>query len=99
MLVLVPDRLTEEHRRHVLAFDMAFLHAMWPDGRLLRIVLRLGIPASLSMMVMSVAELVLLGLVNGFGSDATAAYGAVGQVMSYVQFPALSIAMTVSIFD
>ena len=51
-----------------------------------------------SMMVMSAAELVLLGLVNGFGSDATAAYGAVDQVMSYVQFPALSIAMTVSIF-
>ena len=50
------------------------------------------------MMVMSVAELVLLGLVNGFGSHATAAYGAVGQVMSYVQFPALSIAMSVSIF-
>jgi len=85
-------------RRHALAFDRNFLRAMWPDGHLLRLVLRLGIPASLSMMVMSVAELVLLGLVNGFGSDATAAYGAVGQVMSYVQFPALSIAMTVSIF-
>jgi putative MATE family efflux protein len=85
-------------KRHALAFDMAFLRAMRPDGRLLRIVLRLGIPASLSMTVMSVAELVLLGLVNGFGSDATAAYGAVGQVMSYVQFPALSIAMTVAIF-
>jgi putative MATE family efflux protein len=85
-------------RRHAFAFDKAFLRAMWPDGRLLRLVLRLGIPASLSMMVMSVAELVLLGLVNGYGSDATAAYGAVGQVMSYVQFPALSIAITVSIF-
>ena len=85
-------------RRHVLAFDKTFLRAMWPDRRLLRLVLRLGIPASLSMMVMSVAELVLLGLVNGYGSDATAAYGAVGQVMSYVQFPALSIAMSVSIF-
>lgn len=85
-------------KRHALAFDMAFLRAMRPNGHLLRIVLRLGIPASLSMMVMSAAELVLLGLVNGFGSDATAAYGAVGQVMSYVQFPALSIAMTVSIF-
>jgi Na+-driven multidrug efflux pump len=47
--------------------------------------------------VMSVAELVLLGLVNGFGSDATAAYGAVNQVMSCVQFPALSIAISVSI--
>jgi putative MATE family efflux protein len=85
-------------RGHALAFDKAFLQAMWPDRRLLRLVLRLGIPASLSMMVMSVAELVLLGLVNGFGSHATAAYGAVGQVMSYVQFPALSIAMSVSIF-
>ena len=85
-------------KRHALAFDVALLRAMWPDGRLLRLVLRLGVPASLSMMVMSVAELVLLGLVNGYGSDATAAYGAVGQVMSYVQFPALSIAMSVTIF-
>lgn len=85
-------------RGHALAFDGAFLRAMWPDRKLLQLVLRLGIPASLSMMLMSAAELVLLGLVNGFGSDATAAYGAVGQVMSYVQFPALSIAMTVSIF-
>lgn len=85
-------------KRHMLAFDRDFMRAMWPDGRLLRIVLRLGIPASLGMMAMSAAELVLLGLVNGFGSDATAAYGAVNQVMSYVQFPALSIAMSVSIF-
>ncbi|MFX9347957.1 MATE family efflux transporter, partial [Acinetobacter baumannii] len=44
------------------------------------------------------AELVLLGLVNGFGSDATAAYGAVNQVIGYVQFPAISIAITTSIF-
>ena len=50
------------------------------------------------MVVMAIAELVLLGLVNGFGSDATAAYGAVNQVMGYVQFTALSIAITVSIF-
>ena len=40
----------------------------------------------------------LLGLVNGFGSDATAAYGAVNQVLSYVQFPAMSIAIAASIF-
>lgn len=86
-------------RQHALALDKHLLHAMRPDARLLRLVLRLGIPTSLSMMVMSVAELVLLGLVNGYGSQATAAYGAVGQVMSYVQFPALSIAITVSIFS
>jgi len=40
----------------------------------------------------------LSGLVNSFGSNATAAYGAVNQVMSYTQFPALSIAISVSIF-
>ncbi len=85
-------------RRHALAFDGAFLRAMRPDGRLLRTVLRLGIPAALGMVVMSLAELVLLGLVNGFGSNATAAYGAVDQVLSYAQFPALSIAIAVSIF-
>ena len=50
------------------------------------------------MVVVSLAELVLLGLVNGFGSDATAAYGAVNQVIGYVQFPAISIAISVSIF-
>jgi Na+-driven multidrug efflux pump len=40
---------------------------------------------------------VLLGLVNGFGSDATAAYGAVNQVMGYTQFTAMSISIAVSI--
>jgi len=47
--------------------------------------------------VMAIAELVLLGLVNGFGSDATAAYGAVNQVMGYTQFTAMSISIAVSI--
>src|ERR1700726_1207717 len=81
-------------RHHPLAFDAAFLRAMRPNGALLRMVLRLGLPSALGMVVMSLAELVLLGLVNGFGSDATAAYGAVNQVISYVQFPAISIAIS-----
>lgn len=85
-------------RHHPLAFDAAFLRSMRLDGALLGKVMRLGIPAAVGMVVMSLAELVLLGLVNGFGSSATAAYGAVNQVMSYVQFPAMSIAISVSIF-
>jgi len=84
--------------RHALAFDAAFLRAMRLDLTLLRTVLRLGIPTAIGMVVISLAELVLLGLVNGFGSHATAAYGAVNQVISYVQFPAISIAISVSIF-
>jgi putative MATE family efflux protein len=85
-------------RKHPLAFDAAFLRGMRLDPQLLRTVLRLGIPSAMNMIVMSVAEMVLLGLVNGFGSGATAAYGAVNQVLSYVQFPAMSIAISVSIF-
>ncbi|MDI1262746.1 MAG: MATE family efflux transporter, partial [bacterium] len=45
----------------------------------------------------TMAELVLLGLVNGFGSEATAAYGAVNQIMGYTQFTAMSISISVSI--
>ena len=85
-------------KNHPLAPDAALLHSMRLDGALLRKILRLGIPTATQMVVMSLAELVLLGLVNGFGSNATAAYGAVNQVMSYVQFPAMSIAMSASIF-
>src|SRR6202043_3452813 len=85
-------------RKHALAPGAEFLHGMRLGGALLRKILRLGIPTAMQMVVMSLAELVLLGLVNGFGSNATAAYGAVNQVMGYVQFPAMSIAISASIF-
>jgi Na+-driven multidrug efflux pump len=46
----------------------------------------------------SLADIALLSLVNGHGSAATAAWGAVNQVMAYVQFPAMSIAIAASVF-
>lgn len=85
-------------KKHALAPDATFVRGMRLNGSLLRKVLRIGLPTAVQLVVMSLAELVLLGLVNGFGSDATAAYGAVNQVLSYVQFPAISIAITASIF-
>jgi Na+-driven multidrug efflux pump len=42
-------------------------------------------------------DMAILGKVNQHGSQATAAYGAVTQIVNYVQFPALSIAITASI--
>ncbi len=85
-------------RRHPLAPDAAMWRAMRIDPALLRPLVRIGMPSAVQIATMAMAELVLLGLVNGFGSDATAAYGAVNQVLSYVQFPAISIAITASIF-
>lgn len=82
---------------HPLAPDRELLHALRIQPRLLKLVLRIGLPTGVQMIVISVAEIALLSIVNGFGSDATAAYGAVNQVVNYVQFPALSIAITASI--
>ncbi|MGV3575084.1 MAG: MATE family efflux transporter [Devosia sp.] len=86
-------------RNMPLAPDGILLGAMIrPDFKLLGLILKLGIPAGLQMVISSIAGIVVVGLVNRFGSDATAAYGALGQVMSYVQFPAMSIGIAASIF-
>ena len=84
-------------RAHVLAPDRALWAAFRLDGEILRKVMRIGLPTGVQMVVISVSELVILSLVNRHGSEATAAYGAVTQVVNYVQFPALSIAITASI--
>jgi len=86
-------------RNMPLAPDRILLTAIIrPDIKLLGLILKLGVPAGLQMVISSVAGIVVVGLVNRFGSDATAAYGALGQVMSYVQFPAMSIGIAASIF-
>lgn len=84
-------------RDHALAPDMELLRALRVDFNLLRLVVRIGLPTGVQMVVISLAEIAVLALVNRFGSQATAAYGAVNQIVNYVQFPALSIAITASI--
>ena len=83
--------------KHALAPDRELLTALKVDRAILGKVLKIGLPTGVQMIVISLAEIVLLSLVNRYGSDATAAYGAVNQVVNYVQFPALSIAITASI--
>jgi putative MATE family efflux protein len=85
-------------RRHPLAPDRVFLAHLRVDFALLRMILKLGVPGGVQMIISSVAAIVVVGIINRFGSNATAAYGAVGQVMSYVQFPAMSIGIAASIF-
>jgi putative MATE family efflux protein len=82
---------------HALAPTNELLRHMWIDGKILRAVLKIGIPTAVQMVIMSLAEVALLSMVNGFGSSATAAYGAGNQVLGYVQFPAMSIAIAASI--
>ncbi|RQH10227.1 MATE family efflux transporter [Bradyrhizobium sp. RP6] len=84
-------------KKHALAPDAALLRHLRLNSAVLGKVLGIGLPSAIGMVAMAIAELVLLGLVNGYGSDATAAYGAVNQVMGYTQFTAMSISIAVSI--
>jgi putative MATE family efflux protein len=85
-------------RRSPLAPDAQLLRDLKINPPLLGTILRLGVPAGVQMIVSSLAAIVVVGVVNRFGSNATAAYGAVNQVLSYIQFPAMSIAIATSIF-
>ncbi|WP_180164489.1 MATE family efflux transporter [Acinetobacter sp. YH12049] len=83
---------------HPLKLDFELIRHIRHQHDLSKITLRLGIPTGIQMVTTSVAGLVIVGLVNRHGADATAAYGAVNQVLNYIQFPALSIAIAASIF-
>jgi putative MATE family efflux protein len=86
------------HRKgHALAPSGELLRHMRISGPILAAVMKIGIPTAVQMVIMSLAEVALLSLVNGFGSSATAAYGVGNQVLGYVQFPAMSIAIAASI--
>ena len=84
-------------RKHPLAPNAALLRCVRLDWNVLDTVLRIGVPTGVQMVIMALAELVLLGLANSYGSNATAAYGAINQVLAYVQFPAMSIGIAASI--
>ncbi len=85
-------------KNHPLQLDATVRKYLRMDWELLKLLLRLGIPASINMILVSLSEIAVIAFVNRYGSDATAAYGVVNQVASYVQMPAVSLGITVSIF-
>jgi len=82
---------------HTLAPSAALLAHLKIEPAIFKAVMRIGIPTAVQMVTMSLAEVALLSLVNRFGSAATASYGIGNQVLGYVQFPAMSIAISASI--
>ncbi len=87
-----------ERRNHPLKFDRETIADMAIDWKILGAVVRIGVPTGIQVMMVSLAEIAVISFVNHFGSRATAAYGAVNQVVGYVQFPAMSIGIAASIF-
>lgn len=86
------------YKNHPLKIDRQLIRSIRHDPNLSKLILKLGIPTGVQMVTTSLAGLVIIGLVNRYGAHATAAYGAVNQVLNYIQFPAMSISIAASIF-
>ncbi|HEY2661046.1 MAG TPA: MATE family efflux transporter [Caulobacteraceae bacterium] len=72
------------------------LHLLAPDLEILKALVLKGLPMGVQMIVLSVAAMMMISMVNHYGSMTTAAYGAASQVWSYVQMPAMALSAAVS---
>ncbi len=70
------------------------LHArdLRPDGVLIRRLLRIGLPLSVGQTMTSLGFTLLIGIVNGFGSAVTAAFGVGHRIIMTVSVPAWAMA-------
>ena len=66
------------------------------DLSLVRLLVTKGVPMGMQMFVVSSSMIMLISLVNRFGSQETAAFNAAIQLWNYVQMPALAIGAAVS---
>ena len=72
------------------------LRYLRPQPALARLIVGKGVPMGLQMIIMSGSSLVMLAFVNGEGTNTLAGYGAINQIWTYIQMPAIAIGMAVS---
>ena len=83
-------------RKYFLRITRAELGFFKPDIAIMRALVFKGLPMGLQMIVISSSAILMMRLVNGYGSQTTAAYGAATQLWNYVQMPAMAIGAAVS---
>jgi putative MATE family efflux protein len=83
-------------RRHLLCLRGEELKLLRIDWRLAGALVRKGIPMGGQISVISVSGLLMISLVNRFGVDTTAAFGAALQIWNYIQMPAFAVGQAVS---
>lgn len=82
-------------RRHYLCLSLRELAPRSGDWLSIQKLLKLGVPMGMEFLWYSVLALLLITLVNRFGSDMTAAYGAVVQLWAYVLMPSQAVVLAV----
>ena len=83
-------------RKHMLCLHQDELAYLKVDWRVVGTLVKKGIPMSAQMLVMSLSAVLMITLVNRFGTDTTAAFGAAMQIWNYIQMPAFAVGMGVS---
>src|SRR5262249_39973891 len=75
-------------RHHILCLHKEELRLLRVDWSVVAVLVKKGIPMS--------AQMLVITLVNRFGVDTTAAFGAGLQLWNYIQMPAFAVGMAVS---
>lgn len=83
-------------RKHVLCLHKDELALLKVDWSVVGTLVKKGIPMSAQMLVISLSAVLMITLVNRFGVDTTAAFGAAMQIWNYIQMPAFAVGMGVS---
>lgn len=84
-------------KQHILAVQSS-LFSLRFHREILKLLLKIGLPTSVQMVFVSLSEVAVIFLINGYGEKATAAYGAVMQVITYAQIPAMSLGIAAGVF-
>ena len=83
-------------RKHMLVLHKEEIRHLRLDWSIVGTLVRKGIPMCAQMLVMSLSGVLMISLVNNFGVDTTAAFGAAMQVWNYIQMPTFAVGMAVS---
>jgi len=85
-------------RGHPMAFDRDLAVRLRIDPVIVKPFFGIGIPGGIQTAVTSLSEVAVVVLVNPFGSSATAAYGAVNQVVGYLLAPMQAVGLAATVF-
>jgi putative MATE family efflux protein len=83
-------------RKHFLVIHRGELHFLRMDLAILKVLVLRGLPMGLQMLIVSSSMLTVLGLINAYGTNTAAAFGAAVQVWTYVQMPVFAVGAAVT---
>ena len=83
-------------RRHLLVLHKEEIRHLRLDWTIVGTLVKKGIPMCAQMLVVSLSAVLMIALVNNFGVDTTAAFGAALQLWNYIQMPTFAVGMAVS---